>query len=150
VRPKRDGLGGIHNIKAYEDQLAEREYMTKVADDLVGPFELAVAATKGEGKIVLVSARDFALDNVAFAREMAMTAQGFTLRARNPGNVTLVMNALHWLNDNTAFMNIGRPIDASVLAVDSGDVKFLRILAIVVIPLLPFGCGIVAWRIRRR
>ncbi|MCH7925173.1 MAG: Gldg family protein [Planctomycetes bacterium] len=150
VQPERDGLWGIHNIKAYEDQLAERQYMTKVAGDLVGPFELAVAATKGEGKIVLVSARDFALDNVAFAREMAITAQGFTLRARNPGNVTLVVNALHWLNDNTAFMNIGRPIDASVLAVDSGDVKFLRILAIVVIPLLPFGCGIVAWRIRRR
>lgn len=150
VQPERDGLWGIHNIKAYEDQLAEREYMTKVADDLVGPFELAVAATKGEGKIVLVSARDFALDNVAFAREMAITAQGFTLRARNPGNVTLVVNALHWLNDNTEFMNIGRPIDASVLEVDSGDIKLIRFLAIVAIPLLPFGCGIVAWRIRRR
>ncbi|MCH8150687.1 MAG: Gldg family protein, partial [Planctomycetes bacterium] len=122
VQPARDGLWGIHNIQEYEDQNRERQYMTKVADDLEGPFELAVAATKGEGKIVLVSARDFAQDGIAFAREMAMTAQGITLRARNPGNVTLVLNSLHWLNDNTAFMNIGSPIDASVLAVDSGDI----------------------------
>jgi len=150
VQPARDGLWGIHNIQAYEEQLRAREYMTKVPDDLEGRFELAVAVTKGDGKIVLISARDFALDSVAFARELAMTAQGFTLRARNAGNVSLVVHSLHWLNDNTAFMDIGSPIDAAVLEVDAGDVKFVQVLAIFVMPFLAVVSGIVAWRIRRR
>ena len=126
--PRRDGLWGVKNLQKYEDQFRERRYMTKVAEDLEGPFDLAAAATKGDGKIVVVSARDFAVDNVAFARGVAFTAQGITLRSRNPGNVGLLVNSLHLLNDNTEFMNIGKPIGAAVLAVERSAVKVVQVL----------------------
>jgi hypothetical protein len=122
-----------------------------VEEDLEGPFELAVAATKDDSKIVVVSSRDFAVDGIAFAREMAMTARGFTIRMRNPGNSSLLINSLHWLNDNTEFMNIGKPIDAAVLEIaDKSTVKAVRAFTIFVWPLLALVCGGVVWWVRRR
>ncbi len=148
--PKRDGVWGVKNIQKYQEQLDQREFLTRVEGDLEGPFDLAAAATKGDAKIVVVSARDFAEDEVAFARELGMTAQGFTIRSRNPGNVTLFINALHWLNDNTGFMDIGRPIDAAVLEIESpATVKAVQALTIVVWPLLALLGGGVAWWVRR-
>lgn len=149
--PERDGLWGVKNIQAYQRQLEQREYMVKEEGDLEGPFDLAVAATKGQGKIVVVSARDFATDAVAFARQLAVGPRGFTIRSRNPGNVALLINSLHWLNDNTQFMNIGKPIDAAVLQVGSeSTVKAVQALTIFGWPTLAMVCGGITWWIRRR
>ena len=150
THPGQDGLWGVKNIQKYEEQIRARDYMSKVDGDLEGPFDLAAASTKGEGKIVVASSRDFATDNVAFAREMVLSAQGFGLRSRNPGNVALLVNSLHWLNDNTEFMNIGKPIDAAVLEVDRSTAKVVQVLTIGVWPILALCCGGVAWWIRRR
>jgi uncharacterized protein YneR len=149
--PKRDGAWGVKNIQKYQEQLEQRDYMTKVEGDLEGPFDLAAAATKGDAKIVVVSSREFAEDDVAFARELGMSAQGFTIRTRNPGNVTLLINAMHWLNDNTGFMNIGRPIDAAVLEIESkSTLRAVQVLTIAGWPLLALVGGGVAWWVRRR
>ncbi len=148
---ERDGLWGIQSIQTYQQQLEQRDYMVKADDDREGPFDLAVAATKGDAKIVVVSARDFAADAVAFAREMAITARGLTVRSRNPGNVSLLVNSLHWLNDNTAFMDIGKPIDAAILEVKSGStVRTVQALTIFAWPMLALVFGGVAWWARRR
>jgi len=151
ILPKRDGIWGIKNVQAYQDQMQQRDYLTKVEGDLEGTFDLAVAATKGDAKIVVVSSRDFARDDVAFAKELGMSAQGLTIRTKNPGNVTLLVNSLHWLNDNTGFMNIGRPIDAAVLEIDSPTtVKVVQAFTIFVWPVLALLGGGVAWWVRRR
>ena len=150
TQPFRDGLWGVKNLQKYEEQLRNRDYMTRVEEDLVGPFDLAMAARRDDGKVVVISSREFAVDQVAFAREMMLTAQGFTVRSRNPGNVTLLVNSLHWLNDNTDFMNIGKPIDAAVLEVDQSAVRTVQVLTVVVWPVLAACCGVVAWWIRRR
>ena len=149
--PKRDGVWGVKNIQKYQEQLEQHEYMSKVEGDLEGPFDLAATATKGDAKVVVVSSREFAEDQVAFARELGMGAQGITIRSRNPGNVTLLINAMHWLNDNTAFMNIGKPIDAAVLEISKPTaVKAVQALTIFVWPVLALGCGGVVWWVRRR
>ena len=148
--PAQDGLWGVKNIQKYEDQRRVRDYLTKEQGDLEGPFDLAMAAAKDDDKIVVVSSRDFATDNVAFAREFVLSAQGFGLRSRNPGNVALFINSLHWLNDNTEFVNIGKPIDTAVLEVDKSTTKVVQAVTIVVWPLLALGCGLVAWWVRRR
>lgn len=149
--PKRDGVWGIKNIQKYQEQLEQREYMSKVDGDLEGPFDLAAAATKGDTKIVVVSSRQFAEDQVAFARELGMGSQGITIRSRNPGNVTLLINSLHWLNDNTAFMNIGKPIDAAVLEIPKPTtVRAVQALTIFVWPVLALACGGAVWWVRRR
>lgn len=151
ILPKRDGIWGIKNIQAYEDQMKQQEYLTRVASDLEGPFDLAVAASKGDAKVVVVSSREFARDEVAFAREVGMSAQGLTIRTKNPGNVTLLVNSLHWLNDNAGFMNIGRPIDSAALEIDSPTkVKVVQAFTIFVWPVLALIGGGIAWAVRRR
>lgn len=151
VLPKRDGVWGIKNIQAYQDQMERSDFLTRVEGDLEGPFDLAVAATKGDAKVVVVSSREFARDEVAFARELGMSAQGLTIRSRNPGNVTLLVNSLHWLNDNTGFMNIGRPIDAAVLEIDSPTkVKVVQAFTIFLWPVLALIGGGIAWAVRRK
>ena len=113
--------------------------------------DLAVAATKGDAKVAVVSSREFAEDDVAFARELGMGPQGITIRTRNPGNVTLLINTMHWLNDNTAFMNIGKPIDAAVLEIPKpSTVKTVQALTIFVWPVVALACGGVMWWVRRR
>ena len=149
--PARDGIWGVKNLMKYQEQQQLRQYLTREEGDLEGPFDLAVAATKGDAKIVVISSSDFAVDNIAFAREMALTSRGFTVRSRNPGNVSLMINSLHWLNDNTEFMNIGKPIDAAVLEIESeSTVRAVRVFAIGIWPALALVCGGAVWWVRRR
>lgn len=151
VVPTRDGLWGVKNIQAYQRQLERRPYLTKEEGDLVGPFELAVAAEKENQKIVVISARDFATDQVAFARQLVMAPSGFQIRSVNPGNVTLLVNSLHWLNDRSDFMDIGKPIDAAVLEIaDDSTVKAVQALTIFVWPALVMMAGGMVWWVRRR
>ncbi|MGB2987463.1 MAG: hypothetical protein WBE26_16490, partial [Phycisphaerae bacterium] len=151
ILPQRDGVWGEKDIQDFLNNARSSESLTRDEGDMEGPFDLAVAATKGDAKVVVVSSAGFAEDNVAFAREMAMTSRGFTIRSRNPGNITLLINSLHWLNDNTDFMNIGKPIDAAVLQIGrESTVKAVQVLTIFVWPALALACGGVAWWIRRR
>ncbi|MHC5112609.1 MAG: hypothetical protein ACYTHJ_22345, partial [Planctomycetota bacterium] len=149
--PESDTLWGVKDIAAYEKQLQEKQSMTRIETDLQQPFTLAAAAEKGEAKIIVVGSRAFAEDAVAFAREIVFGPRGLQVITRNPGNVSLMVNGLHWLNDNTEFMNIGSPIDLAVLKVDSpSTVKVVQGLTIVVWPTLALLGGVAAWWIRRR
>lgn len=149
--PPHDGIWGVKSLQVYQEQISEREYLTRAEGDLEAPFDLAVAATKGDARIVVISSADFAVDSVAFARTMSVGPQGFTIRSRNPGNVSLLINSLHWLNDNTEFMNIGKPIDAAVLQIGSkSTVRSVQALTIFVWPMLALVCGGIAWWVRRR
>ncbi|MCO6437395.1 MAG: Gldg family protein [Phycisphaerae bacterium] len=151
VQPEKDGVWGVHNLSDYQEQLSKREYLTRMPDDETGPFTIAVAAEHGDHKIVVVSSRDFMIDQIAFARELMMGAQGLMMRSRNPGNVTLVLNSLHWLNDNTEFMNVGQPIDVSVLEIANKDTeRVIQALTIFAWPALALALGGVVWLVRRR
>jgi len=150
-QPKREGIWGVKDLQGYEAQLQEQQYLSLREGDREGPFELAVAASKGNAKIVVVSSRTFAEDNVAFARGLMMTPQGFQLRMLYPGNSTLLVNSLHWLNDNVQFMNIGQPIDVSVLKIGkSGTIRAVQALTVVVWPALALLAGAGVWWVRRR
>lgn len=146
-----DGVWGVKNIQTYQTQMTQQEFLSLADGDIEGPFKLAVAVQKDDAKLVVVSSREFAMDNVAFAQTMAMTSRGITLRSRNPGNITLLVNSLHWLNDNTQYMNIGKPIDSGVLEIASNStVTAIRVLTIFVWPAMALACGGFAWWIRRR
>ncbi len=146
-----DGVWGVKNIQVYQNQMIEQEYMVRADGDLEGPFNLAVAATKGDAKLVVVSSREFAVDQVAFAQGFAQTSRGFTIRSINPGNLTLLVNSLHWLNDKSEYMNIGKPIDAGVLEIENkSSVTVVRVLTIFVWPAMALACGGLAWWVRRR
>lgn len=151
IMPPTDGIWGEKNVQELLSDAQSQQPFAPGDDDLTGPFDLAVAGTKGDAKVVVVSSEGFAVDNVAFARGMAITAQGLVFRSLNPGNVSLVINSLHWLNDNTEFMNIGNPIDPAVLKIeDKSTVRTVRIVTIALWPALALVCGCVVWWIRRR
>lgn len=160
--PAEEGLWGAKgttNVFSYIQQNRSGKPVSKIEGDLEGPFNIAVTAEQEggpgvparDGKIVVVGSSMFAFDEVAFAAELAQTASGFTIRSRNPGNVTLLINSLHWLNDNTSFMNIGQPIDANVLEIDDpATVTTVKFLTVLVWPALALCGGGVAWWIRRK
>lgn len=151
TQPTMDGIWGAKDVQKYIEQQLN-EYVTKVEGDSDGPFTLAAAADKGDqGKVVVISSRRFAEDDTAFARVMAIGPEGLLVRSRNPGNVSLLVNSLHWINDNTDFMNIGQPIDANVLEVkDESTVRTVQAFTIFIWPALALCTGGVVWWMRRR
>lgn len=151
VQPKKDGIWGIKNLQTYQEQMQSRGFLSLASGDREGPYTLAVAGKKGEAKVVVISSRGFAEDAVAFSRALVPTAQGIAMVSTNPGNVSLLLNSLHWLNDNTQLLNVGRPIDAAVLNIKNPTtVKTVQALTIFVWPALALAFGGVAWWVRRR
>jgi hypothetical protein len=149
--PRSDGLWGVKNIQAYEEQVRRGEFITKEPDDLLGPFTVGVAATKGDARIVVISSRGFAEDVVAFATGLVATAQGLGVVNLNPSNVTLLVNSLHWLTGNTQWMNLGRPIESNVIEIEPGPaLTAARVLVYGIWPAAALVCGGVVWFIRRR
>ena len=148
----QDGRWATNNVQYYLQQRSN-EFLVKSDSDFMGTFEIAMAATRdeGKGKIVVVSASEFATDSVAFAAQMMLTGQGLVTRQVNPGNVTFFVNSLHWLNDNTEWMNLGSPIDTSTITVerDSPAMKFVQVLVVALWPGLALCFGLVVWWVRR-
>jgi hypothetical protein len=150
-QPRKDGIWGIKNLQTYQEQMQSRGFLSLAAGDREGPYTLAVAGKKGEAKVVVISSRGFAEDAVAFSRALVPTAQGIAMVSTNPGNVMLLMNSLHWLNDNTQLLNIGKPIDAGLLSIKNpATVWRVQMLTIGAWPALALVFGVVAWVVRRR
>lgn len=148
---RSDSVWSISEIQAYFDQQAN-EYIVPADGDFQGEFLISAAAEKDESKIVLINATQFATDRIAQARQLAATPQGLSVIPVNPGNPTLFINALHWLNDNTEWMNLGSPIDYSTLNIKKGASSTLavQVFATAVWPLLAAICGLGVYFARRR
>ncbi|MCH7814399.1 MAG: MFS transporter [Planctomycetes bacterium] len=145
-----EGLWGVKNLQAYRDQM-RNEYQVKAEGDLEGPFTVASAAWTDESKVVVISSQDFFADGRAFARQAVLTAQGIVLRSANPGNLTLLVNSLHWLNDNTEIMDLGQPIDVPGLTIEEGpSLSFIKVLVQGLWPLAVLMGGGAVWYVRRR
>jgi hypothetical protein len=149
--PEQDGLWSVQNVSDYVKQQTN-EFIVRSPSDYPGDFPIGVVATRGDARMVVVASAQFAIDQVALASEPVLTSQGFAIRPRNPGNVALFMNSLHWLNDNIKWMNLGTPIDTSTLAVeqDSGAMKFVWALSVLILPGLAAIGGFLVWTVRRR
>jgi len=146
----RPGLWGVKDLQKIRDQLGN-EFILKVEGDLEGPFDVAVAAEKGDAKVVVVSSTAFADDSIALGQDLVLGSRGFELRSRNPGNAALFLNSLHWLNDNTEIMDIGRPIDLAVLNVpNERSVTAVKGFSLVLWPAVAMAFGCAVWFVRRR
>ncbi len=147
----REGLWGVKQISPYLQKARMQEDIVKEPGDEEGPFTVAVAAEKGESKIVVIGSNDCMTDQAALAPVMMLTSRGFTLRQRNPGNVALFLNTLHWLNDNEQWMEVGQPAEFGAIEVARGPtLNVVRAFVVGVWPGLAICCGLVAWWVRRR
>ncbi|HNO77817.1 MAG TPA: Gldg family protein [Phycisphaerae bacterium] len=148
---RSDSIWSISDIQTYFNQQAN-EYIVPADGDFQGEFLFGATAEKGDGKIVVINSTQFATDRVAQARQLAATPQGLSVIPVNPGNPTLFINALHWLNDNAEWMNLGSPIDYSTLNIKKGASSTLavQVFATAVWPLLAAICGLGVYFARRR
>jgi len=148
---RSETLWAVGAIQPYIEKARSGDPVTKLPEDTLGPFTVAEAAQKNGGKIVVIGSGDCMTDDVALTPVMMLTSQGFTLRQRNPGNVALFLNALHWLNDKEEWMDVGQPADFGTLEIAEGPtLSFIRVFVVAIWPGLALGCGLVAWFIRRR
>lgn len=148
---KRESLWGVKNIQAYMQKMRPGQGVAKEPDDPYGPFTLAAAATKGEGKIVVLGSNDFMSDRIAMASMMALTSRGLTLRQRNPGNVHLILNTLRWLNDQTEWMDVGKPVEMGTINIKKGPaLSLVKTMVGGVWPAMALVCGLGVWWVRRR
>lgn len=148
---RSETLWGVKDIQKYIEQARKMQGVRKEPDDLYGPFNIAAAAEKGDAKIVVISSRDCMIDAVAMAPVMALTSQGITLRKRNPGNVNLFLSALHWLNDKTEWLDVGKPAQMGTIEIEEGPkLTFIRTFVYSIWPGAVLLCGGAAWWVRRR
>jgi len=149
--PRSESLWGVRSLQPYLEKARSGDPVQKEREDVLGPFTLAAVAEKGEGKIVVIGSSESMTDQVALSPVMMLTSQGFTLRQRNPGNMALLLNALHWLNDKEEWMDVGRPADFGTIEIAEGPaLSFIRVLVVAIWPGLVVCCGLVAWFVRRR
>lgn len=148
----REGLWGIRDFTKYEENARAGKSVTLQDGDSVGPFTVAVAADSGEGKIIVVSGRSPFSDDWALSPMMMLTSQGIAVRQRNPGNVHLFINSLHWLNDRTEWLDVGKPVDIGTIAIDpqSASMRVVRAFAYAGWPAMALAAGGVVWWMRRR
>jgi len=172
---EHEGVWAVKDLNKYREQ-ANKEYIVREPTDVTGDFVIAAAATKtaagdakdgknaegaeGAGvgdeadttaKLVVVSSTEFASDAVASARQLMLTSTGLAVRPQNPGNITLLINALHWLNDRTELMNLGRPIDVALLELPEGpEMSFVRVFVYAIWPAAALVAGGAMWLVRRR
>ena len=149
--PKRDGLWAVADISTYIEQANRREPFARAEGDQEEAFDVAMALVHGDSKIVVVGSLEFAFDGVAMAMGLVSTGQSLAIRPINPGNITLFVNALHWLDDNTEFMNVGEKIAAGTLEIESASARtVVKALTIIVLPAVVLVLGVIVWSVRRR
>mgnify|MGYP000526163936 CR=1 FL=1 len=156
--PERDDIWAESDIEGLSQELQTKHYTSRGKMDLSGPFPIAVAATKTRenktvGKMVLVSSRTYATDQVALARALVPAGEGFMLVMQNPANLDMLVNTVHWLNDNEGLIGKGT---------ETRDIRRLdelkpgaaytagKVLAVAVWPVMALVAGLGVWFVRRR
>ncbi len=156
--PQRDDMWAESDFNGLVQEYQKKHHVTKGKMDQSGPFPIAVAATKVRddktvGKIVLVSSLRFAMDAVALSRALMQGAQGFMLVLNNPANMDLLVNAIHWLNDNEGLIGKGtesRDIPRLDELTPGVGLTVARALAVAVWPVMALLAGVAVWFVRRR
>jgi len=150
--PNSEDVWGEGNFQELVTEIRQKNYTRKKKNDISGPFPLVVLGTKGDSKVVVVGSEGFATDRIANAKSFFMGADGrMMIRSLNPANVPFLVNCCHWLNDNTEFLDVGRPVEVSRLEIAKGGVlSFWHAFSWGVWPAIALVCGGGVWLNRRR
>lgn len=149
--PAGEDVWAVKDPPGFLDRYQDEGKARKTAEDLTGPFSIALAAGKGEDKIVVFSAgADFISDNLAVANILTMGPGGLQVQRRAPGNLALFLNVLHYLDDTLEWLNVASPIDSSQIEITDRQLAFWRVLVVGVFPALALMGGGLVWYVRRR
>lgn len=154
---KSEDIWAIANINAVQNDLKTKQGTAPGPGDVTAdrnPFPIAVAAERGaEKRLVVISSDEFAEDEVALASGMAMTSAGIRVISLFPGNLDLLLNALHWLSGNAERIAVGpNSSDVPRLSklVEGPAAQFWRVFLVGIWPALALAAGGGVWAFRRR
>ena len=149
-----DDIWGETDVMGLQSELQRLNYSTGAGDtDVRGPFPVAVAATKGEQKMVVVSSDGFAQDRVTGQQVMRLGASGIILQKGNPANEPFFVNCVQWLADNEDQMGLGAVTEfaESRLSIkEGGTLVAWQWFATAGMPALVLLCGAGVWFVHRR
>jgi len=115
---------------------------TRLASDLRGPFNLAVAITDPSNDTAKPDTKLVVVGNVSFLAP--------SLSAQVPGNTDFFMNSIAWLKGQKDSITI-RPKSLQTLRLTITDLqaRIFSGLVVILLPLLILGAGLVVWMRRR-
>ncbi len=150
-----DDVWGETDMMGLQSEFSKLRYTTGPGDtDVRGPFPVAVAATKGEQKIVLISSDGFALDRTTGQQAMRISATGgIILQRSNPANEPFFLNCIQWLADNEEQMGLGAVTEFSESRLsikEGGTLLAWQWFAAAGLPAMALLCGAGVWFVRRR
>lgn len=149
--PASEDIWAVKDPPSFVDRYRDEQKTRRATDDPAGPFAVALAAEKGEGKIVVLAVGEpFLHDNLAVENVLVMGPGGLQVRRRAPGNFAFFTNILHYLDDTLQWLNIGSPVDTSRIEIAQKDLNLWRVLSIGVFPALAILAGGFTWYVRRR
>lgn len=114
----------------------------KEAEDIKGPFDLAVAITNTigentESKMILATS-DYLLDDSA-----NQTVAG--------GNRDFILNSLKWICEQESTITIhAKSMDSQKLVLNAAQINFWSLIIMILLPLIVIVTGIVIWLKRRK
>ncbi len=150
--PAGEDHWGVTDPMAFVNRFQEEGKTRQRGDDIPGPFPIALTASKGEQKIVVIASGERMIsDAIAVSSQLHMSpGGGLQVRRRAPGNLSFFLKILHYLDDTLQWINIGSPIDSSQIEITDRQRNFWRVMAVGVLPTLALLSGCCVWYIRRR
>lgn len=140
-------------MQVFQTELRTGEGTTPKPDDVRPPFPIALAATRGDKQLVVFGSERFASDDIALARQYALTGAGLVAFTVYPANSDLFINALHWLAGEADRIAVGAR-SSELPRLDrlkpGGTATFWRIFLVGIWPAVILLIGGGVWLMRRR
>ncbi len=151
---KSSDIWAASDIASIEDQLKRNQGVRpSETTDLPSPFPIAVAATNDKGqRVVVFGSVQFIFDQIAQATGLMAKGGGFVLGPMYPANTDLLVNALHWLTNETTRIAVGPRAGAipRLHKLDQAWADRLPWLVVGVWPAVALLAGLGVWLVRRK
>lgn len=127
-------------------------YVERTEEDRLGPFPVVYLAEKENSKIAVWASDMATVGNRMLANQVFLSMSDGKLHTqrRAPGNLTLFVNLLHYLDDSAQWLHVASPVDSSRVAITEGELTFWRTIVVGVWPALAMLGGGLVWFLRRR
>lgn len=161
--PSED-IWGIANIQRVNEDLRTKRGTTPRDDDRKPPFALAVAAERSTAattqtatapstppRLVVFASSTFASNNLVDA--MALDPTTFSVYTLFPGNLDILLNAVHWLTNDAERISVGArrgEVPRLDRLKDDGWYTFWKIFLVGIWPATALLVGGGVWMLRRQ
>ncbi len=150
--PEGSDAWAIKNVMRLQEDFNKFEGTRLYPDDKPSPFPVAIAAERGEARVVVFASERFLSNGVLEAARWMMVSGGLVMAQLYPANRDLFINTLHWLTGDADRIAVG-PSRGQVPRLEKlkeEQAEVLPYFLVGVWPALALVAGAVVWFVRRR